>query len=291
MAPEGIALISAVVAAVANIVVAPVAGRHGTFVVSAALSTAMAVLFILLAPLVLGRWEDALSPSRASFYVILGAAPALAAGTLLYWASVKRLGVSVAYPIASSYPLVVSLFGFLFLGEPFSTGRALGTIAIISGVSLISISSSESRGRSALEPQRTMIPIAFLAMFCWSANTIFVKLAVDDGLGVFTVNLLRMPVIAILLIATLLVRRHRVHTPNLPLRSLLILIVAAVISAAQDLLYFYGLQTSDLSTVVPLASTSPVFVLLLAALFLKERLRLSTSLGTLLTVAGIILVT
>jgi transporter family protein len=128
-------------------------------------------------------------------------------------------------------------------------------------------------------------------MFCWSANTIFVKLAMDDGLGVFTVNLLRMPVIAVLLIATLIVRRQRVHTPMLPLRSLLVLIVAAVINATQDLLYFYSLQTSDLSTVVPLAATSPVFALLLAALFLKERLRLSTSLGTVLTVAGIIMVT
>jgi len=284
---EGIALASAAVAALANVIVAPVANRYGAYMVSALLSAAVALIFILLSPFVLGKTGTDLGSTKAILYTVLGAAPILAAGTLLYWESVRRLGISVAFPIASSYPLVVSLYGFFLLDEAFSIVKVLGTVTIIAGVSLISISSSESETTSSEGPQWKSVLLAFLAMLCWSANTILIKLAVDAGLGVFTVNLLRMPVIALLLTAAVIVRHRKERIPRISLRPLSVLVLAALISGAQDLLYFYTLQASDLSIIVPLASTSPLFVMPMAVLFLKERVTLRALVGTLLTVAGI----
>jgi drug/metabolite transporter (DMT)-like permease len=284
---EGIALVSAAIAALANVIVAPVANRYGAYQVSAWLSAAVALIFILLSPFVLVITGAELGSTKAILYTVLGAAPILAAGTLLYWESVRRLGISVAFPIASSYPLVASLYGFFFLDEAFSLAKVFGTVAIIGGVSLVSISSSESGKRSTEGTHWKAVLLAFMAMLCWSGNTILIKLAMDAGLGVFTVNLFRMPVIAMLLTTVVIVRHRKASTPRISLRSLSVLGLAALISGAQDLLYFYTLQASDLSIIVPLASTSPLFVTPMAVLFLKERVTLRTLAGTIMTVIGI----
>jgi uncharacterized membrane protein len=53
------------------------------------------------------------------------------------------------------------------------------------------------------------------------------------------------------------------------------------------MLYFYTLQASDLSIIVPLASTAPLFAMPMAVLFLKERVTLQKLMGTIMTVTGI----
>jgi drug/metabolite transporter (DMT)-like permease len=287
--PEGIALVSAVVAALTNVIVAPIAKRHSALLVSAALSAAMALFFILVAPLVLGKLEAKLALTGPALYILLGAAPILTVGTFLYWLSVQRLGASVAYPIASSYPLLVSVFGFVVLREPFSVLKLAGTVAIIGGVSLVSVSSADARSQTTAGPYWKALLVAFLTMLCWSGNTILVKLAVDGGVGIFAVNLLRMPVMAVLLSAALFARGGGREIVSMQRKALLVLLVAAVISGFQDLLYFYTLQASKLSIVVPLSSTAPMFVMILALVFLKERVTLPRALGTLVTVVGIIL--
>jgi transporter family protein len=284
---EGLALASAGVAALANIVVAPVANRHGAYIVSALLSVGVALIFIVLSPLFLGAAGADFSSTRAILYTVLGAAPILAMGHLLYWESVRRLGVSVAFPIASSYPLIASLYGFFFLDEVFSIAKILGTVAIISGVSMVSMARRESEAGSSRQYHRKSVLLAFLAMLSWSGNTILIKLAMNEGLGVFTVNLLRMPVIALLLTTAVFVRNRRERIPRISIRPLAILGLAAVINGAQDLLYFYTLNASDLSIIVPLASTSPLFVTLMAGLFLKERITPRVAIGTVTTVIGI----
>ena len=287
--PEAIALVSAFIAAVSNTLVAPIATRYGALLVSAVLTTAMAVVFLLLSPFVLGSVEPALTLSRPALYVVLGAAPILTVGTLLYWVSVRRLGTSVAYPIASSYPLVVSFLWLWLSGEAFSALKLVGTAAILAGVSLVTVTSSEHGSPKRDRRQWLALLTAFLTMLCWSGNTILVKLAVDEGLGVFTVNLLRMPVMAVLLCLALFFGRRGTKIEPMSRKALLVLLLAALINGAQDLLYFYTLQASSLSTVVPLASTAPLFVMLMALLFLKERVTLPRAAGTILTVVGIII--
>ncbi len=61
-------------------------------------------------------------------------------GLLLYYKAIKVGEVSVVAPIVASSPLWASLFSFLFLGESFSVVKLLGTVLVVIGVSLITIS-------------------------------------------------------------------------------------------------------------------------------------------------------
>ena len=75
---------------------------------------------------------------------------------------------------------------------------------------------------------------------------------------------------------------------SLPGRTWLFLALSGIATGLSWLCYFRALQLGQASQVAPIDKLSVVFVLLFAALFLKEPLTLRTGLGGLLIVAGAI---
>ncbi len=61
-------------------------------------------------------------------------------GLLLYYKAIKVGEVSVVAPIVASSPLWASLFAFILLGENFTLHKLLGTILVVIGVVLITVS-------------------------------------------------------------------------------------------------------------------------------------------------------
>ena len=72
--------------------------------------------------------------------------------------------------------------------------------------------------------------------------------------------------------------------------ALLLLITGAVFTTGGFLSYFYALSLSEVVRVTPLSNTTPLFALLLLALFRQERIRAATVAGAMLTVVGILFV-
>lgn len=56
-------------------------------------------------------------------------------------------------------------------------------------------------------------------------------------------------------------------------------------------LLFVALKTGDVKTVVPISSAYPIVAMLLGALFLSEKLTVGSVAGTVLVVAGVVLIT
>jgi transporter family protein len=73
-------------------------------------------------------------------------------------------------------------------------------------------------------------------------------------------------------------------------KSWIFLIAAGVLTATSSLLSFRALSLGDASRVSPLTNTALIFSVLLAALFLKEKLTWQVLLGAGLMVAGAILI-
>ncbi|RLJ70656.1 transporter family protein [Hydrogenivirga caldilitoris] len=61
-------------------------------------------------------------------------------GLLLYYKAIKLGDVSVVAPIVASSPLWASLFAFVLLGEHFTPMKLVGTILVVTGVVLITLS-------------------------------------------------------------------------------------------------------------------------------------------------------
>jgi len=66
--------------------------------------------------------------------------------------------------------------------------------------------------------------------------------------------------------------------------------VTALCASAALVLFFYALTQGDASVVVPVGSAAPVVTLIGSALFLSESITLPRVLGTLLVVAGGVLI-
>jgi drug/metabolite transporter (DMT)-like permease len=61
----------------------------------------------------------------------------LVASFLLWLASLSRLDLGYAYPIACASALVVALFGVFFLGESLTVRMGIGIVLIVAGTALL----------------------------------------------------------------------------------------------------------------------------------------------------------
>lgn len=74
-----------------------------------------------------------------------------------------------------------------------------------------------------------------------------------------------------------------------PVRSLALLTLSGIATGLSWLCYFRALQAGPASRVAPIDKLSVVFVVLLAAAFLHERITIKTGIGALLITAGAVL--
>jgi drug/metabolite transporter (DMT)-like permease len=61
----------------------------------------------------------------------------IGAGFLLWLASLSRLDLSYAYPLACASALLVALFGVFFLGEPMTIRSLFAVLLIVCGTALL----------------------------------------------------------------------------------------------------------------------------------------------------------
>ena len=118
-------------------------------------------------------------------------------------------------------------------------------------------------------------------------SAILMKPAMRD-LSPLTAQGIRLPIVALFLWAT---PWARAGLPSLQAagRSVVApLIVLSALTAVSSLMWVAGLKYSDVIVATVLSSTSPMFALILGALFLDERLTPFAIVGAMLTVVGIV---
>lgn len=71
-------------------------------------------------------------------WVISGLGAAFAA-SLCWMLALTKLPLSSAYPLTASSFLLILLFGALFLSEPISIGKLMGTLLIVSGIVVMAL--------------------------------------------------------------------------------------------------------------------------------------------------------
>jgi len=97
----------------------------------------------------LSQARDFISAMLSSGFLWMGLISVVA--TFVIWSSVlSKIDLSVAVPIASFSYLLVPMASIIFLGEKIIFLRWVGIFFILSGVTLVSLSSSEKK-RVALE--------------------------------------------------------------------------------------------------------------------------------------------
>lgn len=214
-------------------------------------------------------------------------------GDTMYVRSLGLIGVARAFPIAmSAYLLLTFMVAVAFLGESLTLKMVVGGIAVASGISFIGLSSPHQGAEGAkLGRERNLgLLTASGAALCWTIAVSILKLALAE-VDVIVANAVRLPMVALALVAISAGRGD--FKPRLyGWRSLSVVGTAGVLGiGVGSLLFLFAVQTAGAAKTAVLSSTSPLFAVPFSALFLRERVTTPVVVGTLLCVAGIVLLT
>ena len=205
-----------------------------------------------------------------------------------HYVGIDKVGASRAVTLRNSYPILSVIFGIMFLHEEAKIANLAGTLLVVLGVILTSWR-LEKQVKSyqwwhLFYPLGTALltgivhPIRRYAMILSGTPVYFAALV---GLISFVcfVSYLILPV----------PRERLVWHP----KAIVPFLVAGIFETLGILLLLTALNTGPVGIVSPIAATSPIWTVLLAAVLLRdlERITVHTVIGTLCVVGGVIAIT
>jgi uncharacterized membrane protein len=278
--PHVLALSSALCAASASILIQR-GLRGSTFYAGAWINVVVGVIAAWAAALLLVRFDS--FPWQAVPYFALSGVIGTTGGRLFRVLAIQKVGAPVASAVNNMTPLVASGLAILLLGEQVTMPIVGGTVVIVAGTILLSLS-----GRYVgFRPRDLMYP--FIGASCFGAVQILRKLGLASAgplLGA-TIN-----VTAALIATTAFVAASgNLRALRCSRRSLLYFIGGGIAENGGVFLLLLALGFGDVSVVIPLAGTAPLFVLGLAYLIPSERSKLGWRIvaGVALVVLGVAL--
>ncbi len=207
---------------------------------------------LLLVPLEEYTWQ-------AVPYFALSGVIGTTGGRLFRVLAIQKVGAPVAAAINNLTPLVASVLAILVLGEHVTPPIVGGTLVIVAGTILLSLS---GRYVGFRVPD---LAYPFIAASCFGTVQILRKLGLASAgplLGA-TIN-----VTAALIASTAFVAASgNLGSLRCSRRSLLYFIGGGIAENGGVFLLLLALGFGDVSVVIPLAGTAPLFVLFLAYLF------------------------
>jgi len=225
---------------------------------------------LLLVPLEEYTWQ-------AVPYFALSGLIGTAGGRLFRVLAIQRVGAPVAAAINNLTPLVATVLAILILGEHVTLPIVGGTLVIVAGTILLSLS---GRYVGFRVPD---LAYPFIAASCFGTVQILRKLGLASAgplLGA-TINVTA----ALIAMTTFVVASGNLGSLRCSRRSLLYFIGGGIAENGGVFLLLLALGFGDVSVVVPLAGSAPLFVLLLAYLFPSAKAALGWRI-----VAGVVLI-
>src|SRR5215831_16365015 len=207
------------------------------------------------------------------------------AGRFFRFKGIEKVGAPVSAAINNLNPFISTGLAILLLGERVTLPILAGTCVIVLGTILLSMS-----GRYVgFRPVHLFYP--FLSASCFGSVAIIRKLGLSHASPMFgyAINVTT----AFIAYTAYLMVSGQFSTVVCDGKSLWYFVVAGLGENVGVLFVLFSLSLGQVSIVTPLYGTAPLFVLVLAFLFLKdvERLTGRLVLGTVCIVLGVFLLT
>ena len=218
----------------------------------------------------------------------------LAVGDTLYLRAMNMVEVSRLFPVVrGSQILSTMVVAALVFSEEVTWATGLGAILVMSGVYLAALARTEGKPETQAQPVAIMkwLPMAVIAGLCWTTSFSFMKVVLED-IDPIIANSFRLPLASLLLTSLTLrsAQRKSLKVTSYRRRTLGLVVVSGILSYGIGvLLELTAVRYAGMAKAAILTSWTPLFVLFLSALVLRERLTLRLGLGTLLCSGGTVL--
>ena len=184
-------------------------------------------------------------------------------------------------------PIVIFLLS-LFIGERASFIQFFGIIISLSGCLLV-VNVINMHGFAYDLNHLSGDLIVFASACCWAIYSVFGKNAVKR-LGGFAVTTWTMLFGALELLVILMIMPVKIVVPNTIFSWSVIAYLAIFPTAVAFFAWFEAMDKINLSLLNVMQYFSPVFTVVLAWLFLSERISLLNAFGIILVIAGVVLI-
>jgi len=252
-----IPIISAILAAVASVLARVLLKDIPAKKILAVNFFTMAATLLVISPLF---YKFIFSWQSIGLVLLIAAVDALA--NYFYFKTFEKTEASVAVPLLSLAPVITFLFSAIFLGEFPSLLSVLGALLIIALIIFISTDWKQWKGFG----KATLYP-ALVSAFLFGVSAIPSKylLSTLEATNAPTLYMLRAALIA--LFALLFFKES---FSSLDLKTYRFIFVRGLFVIGQWVLLYYALTLGSAGIAVTLGNITPVFVLFLSLLFLRE---------------------
>lgn len=237
---------------------------------------------IVLAALAVG---SSLGVSRQALLLSPVAAVLYCGGYLLFFKGLEKGNVSVIAATMNTWAVVTMVVAFLFMGQRLSTTQTIGAFTIIAGATLASIDWGQLREQGfqlSLGVRETLLGAFFFGVY-WNVS----EIVSEDAGWLTTTVLFKLGIVVILLASSMLLGQAR-RTSDRSARTTFVLVAMGVIEVCAVAAVNYGLAIGDAILVSPIASALSVVTIVLAVVFLRERISVLQGLGMVVAVGGIV---
>ncbi|MFX1605030.1 MAG: DMT family transporter [Promethearchaeota archaeon] len=212
-------------------------------------------------------------------------------GDTIYLWSQERIGVSYAFPIAMSFPILTFFMTVGFLNEPLILSRLAGAIITVIGIILISNEQNRNQKESETTIKLDILGIvgAILTALLYATGTTVLQVGIE-GVDPIAGNLIRVLVGSIAFVPMVAVAQ--ISGMSLPTRRATVHVVIAAFfgMAVGSLFYVMAVAMVGAAIMSVIASTAPLFAVPVSILILKERVTRIAGVGILATIIGVVLV-
>jgi drug/metabolite transporter, DME family len=229
---------------------------------------------------------DFLRSPAMNYYLVSGCLQPLFARALYYEALI-RLGVSRAGPLRGAEPLFATAIAVAVLHEQPTVPVYVGTLLIVGSIWAIS---SRQSGESNWRLLDIFLPLgaALVSAISQSLRKQGLNILPDPFVAAATVTSVTLTLFMIFLFAT-----KRTGQLRMGRESFLLFFLAALIALLAQVSNFIALSRADVSVIIPLLNSTPLFTVLFSSLFLRgmETITPRIILGAALMVVGVITIT
>jgi DME family drug/metabolite transporter len=205
-----------------------------------------------------------------------------------YIGALKEVGVSRTMPIAGTYPLATLLFEWVLFDHAGGLALLVGSGLVVTGV--VCMSSRPAVGGEHPTRFKVGVALALGAALCWGLSCALLKPASAHMSGIHA-NAVRMPLVVLILFLSIALPSGLDSMRKLKPKTVLIVAASGAVSMGLvGILFVEALKDGSATKIVTLTSTSPLFALIMAVIFLKEKLNTRVLVGSVLCLSGVFVV-
>lgn len=208
------------------------------------------------------------------------------AGYLFFFKGFEIGNVSIVAATMNLWAVFTMIFAFTFMGQRLSVTQTIGVLLILVGVVLASVNWSEIREQKfhLSAGVKEAIAGAFFFGIFWNISEI-----ISENIGWLYTTLLVKFGIIVFLLAFSAVAKRELGLGSTASKTKSAILLMGIIEAGAVAIVNYGLTIGDAILITPIASALSIVTILLAIIFLKDKITKFQGFGIMAAIAGIVI--